>query len=197
MLERPYTQLERQFRDDVRRTGQIPTMGRTMVYFDEDPQIGVQRKFSAAAAQGLADAVKQAINNDKAGELLKLYCWDKVDAKDRKRLENEARSLLKRKVASVAVRPRGFGGRLTHWENLAYWDPNISLAGYIELRFADREEPRSVCLEFGETAEGARLANYFISRNQGPKLIGKRMSRGFSSDRVHDVPSRQRLVGVF
>ena len=104
---------------------------------------------------------------------------DKVAAKDRKRLENDARSLLQRKVASVAVRPRGFDGRLTHWENLAYWDPNLPLAGYIELRFADPQEPRSLCLEFGETNEGARLANYFVSRNEGPELIGKRMSQGF------------------
>ena len=45
LIERRYTQLERQFRDGIGRTGQIPTLGRTMVYFDEDPQIGAQRKF--------------------------------------------------------------------------------------------------------------------------------------------------------
>ena len=66
VLRRPYTQLERELRDEVRRTGQIPTLGRTMVYFDEDPQVGAQRKFSAAAAQRLAEAVKQAINDRKA-----------------------------------------------------------------------------------------------------------------------------------
>jgi hypothetical protein len=179
LLDRPYTQLERQFRDDIRRTGRIPTLGRTMGYFDEDPQIGTERKFSAAAAQRLADGVKQVIDHGKADELLKLYCWDKVDAKARKRVENDTESLLKRKLASVVVRPRGFGGRLTHWEGFAYWDPNIPLAGYIVLQFADLEEPSSVCLEFGETTEGARLANYFVSQDEGPKLIGKPMSRGF------------------
>jgi hypothetical protein len=178
LLERPYTQLERLFRDDVRRTGRIPTMGRTMVYFDEDPQIGAQPKFSAATAQRLADAVKHAIDNAKADELLKLYCWDQLDAKARKRVESDAQSLLKRKLASVAVRPRGFGGRLTHWEGFAYWSPNLPLAGYIVLEFADLEEPSSVCLEFGETTEGTRLASYFVSQDEGPKLIGK-PSRGF------------------
>jgi hypothetical protein len=179
LIERPYTQLERQFQLQkfvgfgvidslLHRVGQALRRRSRKLPLGADLRILVEVYHGAAQGGNLAGAAYTVA-----------YCWDKVDAKARKRVENDTKSLMKRKLASVAVRPRGFGGRLTHWEGFAYWDPNIPLAGYIVLQFADREDPNSVCLEFGETTEGARLASYFVSRDEGPKLIGKPMSRGF------------------
>jgi hypothetical protein len=178
VFRRPYTQKERQFQADMRRTGLVPTMGRLVAYFDEDPRFGAVQEFSAQEADRLAQAVKKAIHDGKTEDLLKTYHWEKVDEATRTWVREKAEQLMKRQLATVSVSPRRFSGRLTNWWGLRIWDPNLPVLGYIVLEFADKDAPRSIWLEFGETQDGARLVNYIVSRDDGPRMIGKPLPGG-------------------
>jgi hypothetical protein len=178
ILRRPYNQKERQFQADIRRTGSIPTLGRLVTYFDEDPKFAAVQKFTAQEADRLAEAVKKAITDGNAEELLKTYNWDNTDAATVTSVGQEAGQLVKRKLSTVSVQPRRFGGRLTNWWGFQIWDPNIPVLGYIVLEFKDNVEPKSIELEFGHTESGARLVNYYISRDDRPGMIGKPLPGG-------------------
>ena len=153
MFRRPYTQKERQFQDEVHRTGSFPTMGRLVAYFDDDPQFGKVQEFSKAEADTLAAAVKKAIEERRADDLLKTYCWEKVAKETRTWAREEAESLTKHRLAAVSVKPRQFGGGLTHWQGLTMWDSNLPVLGYIVVTFADNDLPNPVWLEFGHTQD--------------------------------------------
>lgn len=179
-FRRPYTQKERQFQAEMRRTGLVPTMGRLVAYFEEDPKCAAVQEFSAQEADRLAQAVKKAIQDGKTEDLLQTFHWEKVDEATRTWVRQEAEQLVKRQLASVSVSPRRFGGRLTSWWGLRIWDPNLPVLGYVVLEFADKDKdaPRSIWLEFGETRDGARLVNYIVSRDDGPRMIGKPLPGG-------------------
>ena len=177
-FRRPYTQKERQFQAEMRRTGLVPTMGRLVAYFEEDPKFAAVQKFSAQEADRLAQAVKKALQDGKTEDLLKTFHWEKVDEATRTWVRQEAEQLVKRQLAAVCVSPRRFGGRLTNWWGLRIWDPNLPVLGYVVLGFADKDAPRSIWLEFGETRDGARLVNYIVSRDDGPRMIGKPLPGG-------------------
>lgn len=177
-FRRPYTQKERQFQEEMRRTGLVPTMGRLVAYFEEDPGFKAVQEFSAHEADRLAQAVKKAIRDGKTEDLLKTFHWEKVDEATRTWVREEAEQLVKRQLATVSVSPRRFSGRLTNWWGLRIWDPNLPVLGYVVLEFADKDVPRSIWLEFGETRAGARLVNYIVSRDDGPRMIGKPLPGG-------------------
>ena len=178
VFRRPYTQKERQFQDDVRRTGAVPTLGRLVAYFDKDPKFAAVRKFSAQKANRLADAVKEAVKAGKADDLMDCYHWDDVDEATLAWVRREAEQLVKRQLSAVSVQPRSFGGRLKHWWGLQIWDPNTPVLGYVVLEFKDKNEPRSIWLEFGDTEDGARLVNYIVSHDDRPRMIGKPLPGG-------------------
>ena len=178
VFSRPYTQKERQFQDEIRRTGGIPTLNRLVAYFDEDPKFAAVQKFSAPKADLLADAVKKALKEKKVDDLLKTYHWDAVDEETRTYVREEAERFVKLQLASVTVSPRRYGGRLTNWKGFKIWDPNLPVLGYIVLKFAGKDEPKSVWLEFGETPDGARLVNYIVTRDDGPSMVGKPLPGG-------------------
>jgi hypothetical protein len=175
-FRRPYTQKERQFQEEFHRTGSLPLMNRLVAYFDEDPKFGVVQNFSPQEADRLANTVKKATNDKKVDDLLMTYHWDGVDKETRGAVRAEAEKFVKRPLASVSVSPRRFGGRLHHWQGLKTWDPNLPVRGYVVLEFSDAAEPKAVWLEFGETAGDARLVNYIVSRDDGPRMVGKPVS---------------------
>ena len=175
LFHRPHTQKERLFRDEVRRTGVMPMLNRLVAYFDEDPKFAAVQRFSQQEADRLADAVKKAISDRKADDLLKTYHWEGVDQGTCATVRTEAEQFVKRQLSSVSVSPRRFGGRLRHWQGLRTWDPNLPVLGYIVLEFTDSDGPKSVWLEFGETQGSARLVNYIVSQDDGPRLVGKRL----------------------
>jgi hypothetical protein len=183
MFRRPYTQKEREFQDEVHRTGSFPTMGRLVAYFDDDPQFGKVQEFSKAEADSLAAAVKKAIEERKADDLLKAYYWEKAAKETRTWVRGEMESLTKHQLLAVSVSPRRFGGRLTQWQGLTMWDSNLPVLGYIVVKFADNDLPNTVWLEFGHTQDGARLVNYIVSRDDFPRMKGKPLSKG--GFRVH------------
>jgi hypothetical protein len=182
LFRRPYTQKERLFQDEVGRTG-MGTLNRLVAYFDEDPKVAVVQQFSPQEADRLADAVKKAVTDKKAEDLLKTYHWEGVNEGTRAEVRAEAEQFMKRRLSSVSVSPRRFGGRLHHWQGFRTWDPNLPVRGYVVLEFADSDGPKSVWLEFGETQlyfgemqSVARLVNYVVSRDDGPGMVGKRLS---------------------
>jgi hypothetical protein len=187
LLRRPYSQMERQFQDEVDRTG-MPTLNRLVTYFDENPKFTVTQPFSKPDADKLADAVKKAIADRNPVELEKYYHWEGVVEGARARVRKEAEQLTKRQLSTVSVTPRRFGGRLNHSQSFQIWDPNLPVLGHIVLEFSDKEEPNSVSLEFGETRDGARLVNYIVSRDDSPRFLGKRLSGPVS---VSGLPSVQ------
>ncbi len=178
VFRRPYTQKEREFHGEMRRTGAIPTMGRLVAYFDEDPKFGAVREFSAEKAHRLAEAVKKAVQGGKAEDFLKSYDWEGVDEATRTWVREEAEQLSKRRLSGVSVEARRYSGRLENWRGFQIWDPNLRVRGYVVLDFADEEVPRSIWLEFGETEDGARLVNYVVSKDLRAQMIGKPLSGG-------------------
>ena len=173
LFHRPYTQKERLFQDEFRQTGSMPLMNRLVAYFDEDPKFAAVQRFSQPEADRLADLVKKAVNNKRPDDLLKAYHWDGVDQKTRATVRAEAERFATRRLSSVRVSPRRFGGRLRHWQGFRTFAPNLPVLGYIVIEFADSDGPKSVRLEFGETDGSARLVNYIVSQNDGPRLVGK------------------------
>ncbi len=178
IFRRPYTQKERQFRDEMRRRHLIPTMGRLVAYFDGDLKFGKVQEYSTQEADRLADAVKKAISDKNTDDLLKTYQWEKVAERTRKWVRGEVESLTKRQLSAVSVSPRQFGGRLTHWQGFQTWDPNLQVLGYVTLTFADKDDPNPVSLEFGHAPGGARLVNYIVSRDDFPRMKGKPLAKG-------------------
>ena len=173
LFRRPYTQRERLFQDEFRREGAMLLLNRHVAYFTDDPKVGVVQQFSATQAERLADAVKKAIADNNADDLLKLYCWEKVDEKTRTEVRAEAEHLAKRRLSSVSVSPKRFAGKLLQWQGFKNFDSNLSVLGYITLEFADGDGPKSVALEFGDTPDGARLVNYIVTKDDGPRMVGK------------------------
>ena len=172
-FRRPYTQKERLFWNEVRRTHGIPLLNRLVAYFDEDPKFDVPQRFAPQEADRLADAVKKAIKDSKVDDLLKTYYWEGVDKDTRAAVRAEAEKFASRRLSFVSVSPRRFGGRLHHWQGFKTWDPNLPVLGYIVVKFGDTAGPRSVWLEFGESQGGTRLVNYIVSQDDGPRLVGK------------------------
>jgi hypothetical protein len=183
VFRRPFTQKERQFEDDMQRTGSIPTMGRVVVYFDENPKFGTVQEFVPQDAERLADAVKKAINDKNVDDLLNYYHWEKVDDRTRSWVREEAEQVIKRQLSKVYINPRRFSGSLKIREGFKIWDSNLPVLGYVVLEFADTDGQKSVWLEFGKTPDGARLVNYIVSQDDGPRMIGKPLPGG--GFRVH------------
>jgi hypothetical protein len=178
IFPRPYNQKEREFQAEVSQRGFMPTLGRLVAYFDEDPKFETAQKFSVTEANRLADAVKKAVNEKNVEDLLKCYHWEKVDVATRTWVRKESEQLTKRQLATVSVSPRRFSGRLTNWWGFKIWDPNLPVLGYIVLKFSDKDEPKSIWLECGETPDGARLVNYIVTRDDGPSMVGKPLPGG-------------------
>jgi beta-lactamase regulating signal transducer with metallopeptidase domain len=194
VFRRPYTQAERLFQDEVRRSGGIPTMGRLVAYFGEDPKFGTGQQFSAHEADRLADAVKKAIEAKNADDLLKTYHWAGVDEATRAQVRAEAELLVKRKPSSISVSPRRFGGTLVLGLAFQTWGPNLPVLGYVVLEFSDAAGPKSVWLEFGESQGAARLVNYIVTKDEGPSRIGKPFSRPFRVHYFQTVPPEKKWI---
>jgi beta-lactamase regulating signal transducer with metallopeptidase domain/thiol-disulfide isomerase/thioredoxin len=178
LFQRPYTQKERMFHEETRQNG-IPTMGRLVAYFDDDPKFNEVQTFSRQEADRLADAVKKALSDKKTDDLLNAYDWERVDKETRASVRKEAEQFMKRQLPSVSVSPRRFGGNLMHWQGAKTMEPNLPVLGYIVLDFADEDVPSSVSLEFGQTKDGARLVNYIVTKDDFTRLIGKPFSGPF------------------
>ena len=163
-------------------------MGRLVAYFDDDPQVGRVPGFSKEEADRLAAAVKKAIEEKRADDLLKTYCWEKADKETRTWAGDEAKSLTKRQLRAVSVSPRQFGGKLTHWQGLKIWDSNLPVLGYIVVEFRDNTLPNPIWLEFGRTQDGARLVNYIVSRDDFPRMKGKPLPKGGFQVRAFQMP---------
>ncbi len=183
LFRRPYTQKERLFWGEL--NDGVPTLNRLVAYFDEDPKFGTERTFSPQEAQRLAESVKAAFNAKNADDLLKAHHWKGVSLAPRAEVLAEAKRLVNLPLRSVSVRPRRFDGQLRHWQGLQFWTPNLPVLGYVVLQFADKGDPTSICLEFGENQGKARLVNYIVSQDDRRRLVGKPMSspmrvQGFS-----------------
>ena len=173
LFRRTYTQQERLFQEECRRTGSMPTLGRLVVYFDEDPKFGQEQKFSAQEADRLAEAVKKAVEDRNANALMEAYDWEGVDPKAHAAVRAEAERIVKRRLASVTVSLRRFGGRLQQRLGFTIYDSNLPVLGYVVLEFADGDGPKSISLEFGQTKESMRLVNSVIVQDDTSRWLGK------------------------
>ena len=182
-FHRPFTQKERQFEDEMQRTGFIPTMSRVAAFFEEDPKFGIAQEFVPQDAERLADAVKKAIKDKNVDDLLNSYHWEKVDDRTRTWVREEAEQFMKRQISKVSIIPRRFSGNLKICADFKILDPNLPVLGYVVLEFADVDGQKTTWLEFGKTPDGTRLVNYIVSKDDGPRMIGKPLPGG--GVRVH------------
>ena len=196
LFRRPYTQKERLFQDEVRRIGHsnLEPAGRVLRRGPE-----VLGRTAILPARGRSAGRRREEGRSTTGrrtDLLKTYHWEGVDQETRAAVSREAERLVKRRLASVSVSPRRFGGRLYHWQGFRIWDPNLPVLGYVVLEFADNAGPKSVSLEFGETRDGARLVNYIVSQDDRPPCRRQSLSGPISVQGFPMVPLRRRMVRI-
>ena len=164
IFDRPYTQKEREFKEACRRDGGIPVIGRLSAYFSDDPQFGKMTPIAKDKSAVLIDAVKKALDQQDLSGLLNLYHWEHAEDETRNYVRSEMSQLLRRKVESVNVVPKRFGGKLHHWQAFQTFDPNLPVLGYLVFAFSPNDgqqhEARSLWLELGMRDGQLRLVNY-------------------------------------
>jgi len=178
---RPFTQKERQFRDEVRRTGGFPTLGRLVTYFEDEPRFNQTAALSADYEE-LVNAARAAIEQHNLADFLKLFHWDGADDALREFIKREATEIVNQKFQLVTVEKKRFQGELAQWQGFTRYGPNLPVEGYIDFVYAKRQEqePNSLRLEMGEHQGKPWFVCHVTKEDRTDQFIGKRLSKPIS-----------------
>jgi beta-lactamase regulating signal transducer with metallopeptidase domain len=172
----PYTQKERQFREEVRKSRGMPTLGRLISYFDADPKFDKPLGFVVDPDELLEQAQK-AIRDDKdVDAFLKLFHWEGVDDATREFVRREAEHMVKRQPLIITPEYKFYGGKLVHWQGVRTYEPNLEVVGYIDFDFGGGH---AIWMEFGEDKDDdykLKFINYVVKEDNLEKFLGKELT---------------------
>ena len=157
---------ERQFREEVKRNGGMPTIGRLVTYFDEDPKFN-QITGRSADYEKLVSAARAALDKGNVDEFLTLFYWEGADGALREFVKREITALTKRKVQMITVERKRFQGELIQRQGFVRYGSNLPVEGYLDFVYAppEKHEPLSLRLEMGEHQGQPRFVCHVVKED--------------------------------
>ena len=175
VFSRPYTQMERL---QLAQQG-VTLINRFSSYFEDVPNILLLVEFPDAAVKRITDQLGSAIKTDDCDAFVRAFEWKDVSESTRTFVKSEFDLLTKSTIHSIKVTPRNFRGKLLHWSAYQYYEPNLTIVGYVDIEYSTTAGGRrkTLSLEMASVENELRLVNYVA---KGPREFPKTLPQGLS-----------------
>ena len=116
------------------------------------------RRWSRQQEEHVLAEAKRALAARDAAPLLSLFNWDGVTPESRRNTTRAVKELVKRKIESVVVQPKGLGGNIDYVKNGQVYKPNGTVLAH--LSFKPDDGAAGVDLPLGLKGEKLVLLGY-------------------------------------
>ncbi len=134
IFARPYTQPERK-----QKVEGMTLINRFTSYFEEPPIIRLKEEFPQVAVDRLKNAFRKAIYVKDLDSAKKLYHWQGVSDSTRDFATSELQMLFEASALSIKIEPRTLNGNLIHWSAYQHYEPNLPVAGYMQIEYTPHD----------------------------------------------------------
>lgn len=190
LSSRPFTQLERQ----QRAANGITLLNRHSSYFSSEPNILLLAEFPQAAQQRLIADTRAAIAGD-VSALNRVFEWNGASKALREFATNELTQLTDEKIEDIKVTPRNFRADMVHWSGYQAYEPNLPVAGYLDISYQTtgaNAKRRTLSLEIARVGDNLKLVSYIA---KGKRELPKGVISGLSTTgHVEPLPGNRYLT---